>query len=253
VQAHRRSADLARMQTDFVAHASHQLKTPLSLLTTAAETLQMDRIRSPDRIAEYLDTIRVEAAHLSALVQRVLEFSRLQQPRSYEFEPVDLGALARETVDAFARGLSSLHVTFDVQQEGPGPSIRADPAALEQVLANLLDNAVKYSDAVKHITVRVRTERDTAVVEVIDRGVGIAPADHARIFERFYRASGAAHRPGFGLGLPIVRELVHAHSGRVSVTSAPGEGSTFRVTLPCYRPVLDTMTKGAVESSEATS
>ena len=241
------------MQTDFVAHASHQLKTPLSLLSAAAETLQMDRIRSPDKLAEYLDTIRAEAAHLSALVQRVLEFSRLQQPRSYEFEQVDFGALARETVDAFARGLSSRQVTFHVEQEGPGPYVRADPAALEQVLTNLLDNAVKYSDAIKQITVRVRTVHDNAVVEVIDRGVGIAPADHARIFERFYRASGAAHRPGFGLGLPIVRELVRAHGGRVTVTSAPGVGSTFSVTVPCHHSARGNVTESRIESPEAAS
>jgi signal transduction histidine kinase len=236
-----------------VAHASHQLKTPLSLLSAAAETLQMDRIRSPDKLAEYLDTIRAEAAHLSALVQRVLEFSRLQQPRSYEFEPVDLGALARETVDAFARGLSSRHVTFDVQQEGPGPYVRADPAALEQVLANLLDNAVKYSDAIKQITVRVRTARDRAIVDIVDRGVGIAPGDHERIFERFYRASGASHRPGFGLGLPIVRELVRAHGGRVSVASVLGEGSTFSVTLPCQDSVPHDVKETRIQSGEMAS
>ena len=145
VQAHRRSAELARMQTDFVAHVSHQLKTPLSLLSAATETLQMDRIRSPEKLSEYLDTIRAEALRLSALVQRVLEFSRVQQQRSYEFEQVDLGALVRETVDAFAHGLAGRHGRFDVVLSGPGPFVQADPAALEQVVANLLDNAVKYS------------------------------------------------------------------------------------------------------------
>ena len=147
IQAHRRSAALAKMQTDFVAHVSHQLKTPLSLLSAATETLQMDRVRSPERFAEYLATIHAEAARLSLLVQRVLEFSRVQQRRSYEFERVDLGALVRETVDAFAHSLSSQNFTFAVQEDGPSPLVLADPAALEQVLANLLDNAVKYSDA----------------------------------------------------------------------------------------------------------
>ena len=232
VQAHRRSAELADMQTDFVAHVSHQLKTPLSLLSAATETLQMDRIRSPEKLGEYLDTIRAEAARLSTLVQRVLEFSRVQQQRSYEFEHVDLGALTRETVDAFAHGLSRHKVTFTVHLEGPEAYVRADPAALEQVLANLLDNAVKYSGPIKEITVRVRTERSVATVEVADRGVGVSPADQARIFERFYRAPSAAHRPGFGLGLPIVRELVAAHGGRVDMRSEPGVGSTFRVSLP---------------------
>jgi two-component system OmpR family sensor kinase len=100
------------------------------------------------------------------------------------------------------------------------------------VLVNLLDNAVKYSDAVRDITVRVHADGVYAVVEVADRGLGIAHSDQARIFERFYRGSQASQRRGFGLGLPIVRELVHAHGGRVAVSSTPGIGSTFRVTLP---------------------
>ena len=231
IQAHRRSAELGRMQNDFVAHVSHQLKTPLSLLSAATETLEMDRVRSPERFAEYLRTIHAEASRLSLLVQRVLEFSRVQQRRNYEFERADLGALARETVAAFAHGLSAQGFSFDVQDDGRPMFVRADPAALEQVLANLLDNAVKYSRDDKAIVVRVRTAGAVAVVEVIDRGVGIAPADRAHIFERFYRTPGT-HRPGFGLGLPIVKELVRAHGGRVAVDSIPGHGSTFRIELP---------------------
>lgn len=253
VQAHRRSSELAEMQTDFVAHVSHQLKTPLSLLSAATETLQMDRIRSPEKLGEYLDTIRAEAARLSTLVQRVLEFSRVQQQRSYEFEHIDLGALTRETVDAFAHGLSRHHVKFDVHLEGAGSYVRADPAALEQVIANLLDNAVKYSGPIKEITVRVRGERSMAIVEITDRGVGVPPADQARIFERFYRVPSAAHRPGFGLGLPIVRELVHAHGGRVEMTSLPGVGSTFRVSLPRVAAAPVVTPSPAFDSPEAAS
>ena len=234
VQAHRRSTELARMQTDFVAHVSHQLKTPLSLLSAATETLEMDRVRSPERFAEYLRTIHAEAARLSLLVQRVLEFSRLQQQRHYEFERADLGALVDETVAAFAHGLSAQGFAFDVQRDGAPMLVRADPAALEQVLANLLDNAVKYSRDRKTITVRVRSAGATAIVEVIDHGVGIAATDRARIFERFYRTPGS-HRPGFGLGLPIVKELIRAHGGRVTVDSEPGVGSTFRIELPLDR------------------
>ena len=253
VQAHRRSAELADMQTDFVAHVSHQLKTPLSLLSAATETLQMDRIRSPEKLAAYLDTIHAEAARLSTLVQRVLEFSRVQQGRSYEFEHVDFSALTRETVAAFAHGLSGQHFRFAVQADGEGPYVLADPAALEQVLANLLDNAVKYSGTSKAIAVRVRTEPRHAIVEIVDRGVGIPAADLPRVFERFYRASNAAHRPGFGLGLPIVRELVHAHGGEVHVTSAPGAGSTFHVSLPRAAPAVTAAQARPVHSTEAAS
>jgi signal transduction histidine kinase len=253
VQAHRRSAELAQMQTDFVAHVSHQLKTPLSLLSAATETLQMDRIRSPEKLREYLDTIRAEASRLSTLVQRVLEFSRVQQDRSYELEHVDFGALTRETVDAFAHGLAQQHFTFEVQIDGPGPYVHVDPAAMEQVLANLLDNAVKYSDTIKEISVRVRTERHSAIVEIADRGVGVSAADRDRIFERFYRGSGTLHRPGFGLGLPIVRDLVQAHGGSVDMTSTPGIGSTFRISLPRSNPPSTAAVASRVEPTEAAS
>ena len=252
VQAHRRSAELAEMQTDFVAHVSHQLKTPLSLLSAATETLQMDRIRSPEKLGEYLDTIRAEAARLSILVQRVLEFSRVQQDRNYELEHVDFGALTRETVDAFAHGLAGQQFTFTVDIDGPGPYVHVDPAAIEQALANLLDNAVKYSDTIKEITVRVRSDRHLAIVEVSDRGVGVAVADQPRIFDRFYRASSPLHRPGFGLGLPIVRDLVQAHGGRVEMTSVPGAGSTFRITLPRVHAPAPVASR-AVESPEIAS
>ena len=147
VQAHRRSAELARMQTDFVAHVSHQLKTPLSLLSAATETLQMDRIRSPEKLAEYLDTIRAEAARLSALVQRVLEFSRVQQQRQLRVRagrPRRPGA--RDGRCLRARAGRPAAPGSRCGPSSPGPFVRADPAALEQVVANLLDNAVKYSD-----------------------------------------------------------------------------------------------------------
>ena len=252
VQAHRRSAELARMQTDFVAHVSHQLKTPLSLLSAATETLEMDRVRSPERFAEYLRTIHAEASRLSLLVQRVLEFSRMQQRRSYEFERADLGALVRETVAAFAHGLSGQGFSFDVQDDGRPMFVRADPAALEQVLANLLDNAVKYSQDDKAIVVRVHTAGAVAVVEVIDRGVGIAAADRAHIFERFYRTAGT-HRPGFGLGLPIVKELIRAHGGRVEVDSTPGRGSTFRIELPLAAADHATPSQAAATARRAAS
>ena len=250
VQAHRRSTELARMQTDFVAHVSHQLKTPLSLLSAATETLQMDRVRSPERFAEYLATINAEAARLSLLVQRVLEFSRVQQQRNYEFERVDLGALVRETVDAFAHSLSTHHFTFDVQQDATSPVVMADPAALEQVLANLLDNAVKYSDTVKEITVRVHSSRTHAMVDITDCGIGIDPADQTRIFDRFYRTSGTPQRPGFGLGLSLVRELLQAHGGRVELTSALGQGSTFRIVLPLEAPPPSLARKGKASYGE---
>jgi signal transduction histidine kinase len=232
-KAQRRASELAKMQADFISNASHQLKTPLSLLSAATETVAMERVRSPEKLSQYLGIIRGEVARLSMLVQRILEFSRLQQPRKYEFESVDLSALVRETVEAFEGSLSVRQFTFHVEEGQPAPHVEADPAAIEQVLVNLLDNAVKYSGDVREVTVRVAARLNEAVIEVADRGLGIEHVDLKRIFDKFYRGRHAAlNREGFGLGLPIVQELVTAHSGRVEVESKPGAGSTFRVILP---------------------
>jgi signal transduction histidine kinase len=236
VQANRRAADLTRMQADFIADASHQLKTPLSLISAATETVEMAHVRSPEKLSQYLGIIRGEVNRLSALVQRILEFSRLQQSRNYEFEPVDLGALVRETVDAFESSLGRQRFAFDVKQDGPSPHVIADPAAIEQVLANLLDNAVKYSGQSREVQVRIRSAGGEASFEVTDHGPGLTQSDRARIFEKFYRGSAAAgDRKGFGLGLSIIQELVKAHRGRVVLESTPGCGSTFRIVLPAMR------------------
>jgi signal transduction histidine kinase len=254
--ANRRAADLARMQADFIAHASHQLKTPLSLISAATETVEMEHVRTPEKLMQYLGIIRGEATRLSELVQRILEFSRLQQPPSLEFEVVDLGPLVRETVEAFERGLAGRQFTFHFEQDGPSPWVTADPAALEQVVANLLDNAVKYSADARDVRVRVASTGGEASIEVIDYGPGIPRPERSRIFEKFYRGSAASlNLNGFGLGLAIVRELVRAHRGRVEVESTPGAGSTFRVVLPAERAeCVDTpRPEEAPRASEAVS
>jgi signal transduction histidine kinase len=233
VQAGRRAAATARMQADFVSHVSHQLKTPLSLLRVATETVELDRVRSPEKLAQYLATIKSEVGRLTSLVQRILEFSSVQERPPLEFDTVDLQALVRETVEAFQASLGSQHFRFRVREDGPAPAVQADSAALEQVLANLLDNAVKYSGAVREVTVRVGWSSNRATVDVTDSGIGIPPADRGRVFDKFYRGSGEAHhRQGFGLGLTIARELVEAHGGRLDLHSSGVQGSTFRITLP---------------------
>ena len=233
IQTSQRAAQLARMQAEFVAHVSHQLKTPVSLLSAVAETVSLDRIRSPEKMAHCVGIIRGQTARLSALIDRILDFSRVADTRRrFELEAVDLESLARETVDAFVDALDTPS-RIAVANSGGSPIVAADPAALEQALLNLLDNAIKYAGHAGAITVRVGVVAGEAVIEVADQGAGIAPNDQARIFERFYRGDGAAvHRHGFGLGLPIVREIVTAHRGTIEVVSAPGAGSTFRICLP---------------------
>jgi signal transduction histidine kinase len=234
LQSHQRSLQLARMQADFVAHVSHQLKTPMSLLSAVAETVALDRVRSPEKLAQCVEIIRSQTSRLSALIERILEFSRVEDGgRRYELEAVPLATLVRETADAFAGALETKGYRIAVVESGPAPIVAADPAALEQALVNLLDNAVKYSGESRTVTVRVGVSGADATIEVVDAGVGIDPAERARIFERFYRGeAGALHRHGFGLGLAIARDIVVAHRGTIEVDSARGAGSTFRIRIP---------------------
>jgi signal transduction histidine kinase len=221
------------MQADFVSHVSHQLRTPLSLVTAVAETLALNRVKSPDKSAQYLEIVRTETERLSTLVERILEFSRVSGgARIYQLEPVDLVTLVRETAGAFARTPAAGGFTIHVEDDGNACMVTADPVALEQALVNLLDNAVKYSDRIRDVTIRVRSTASEATVDIEDRGIGIAAAEQARIFDRFYRGAGAVTQRGFGLGLAIVKEIVRAHRGQIEVDSALGRGTLFRVRLP---------------------
>ncbi|MGE3957045.1 MAG: sensor histidine kinase [Vicinamibacterales bacterium] len=238
LRAARRAAVVARVQAEFVSHVSHQLKTPLSLISAATETVELDRVQSPEKVAQYLGIIKTEVSRLSALVHRILEFSSVER-RRLEFERVDLGSLVRGAVDAFQTSLAGQHFTFRYEQEGPPPAVDADPAAIEQALANLIDNAVKYSGEARTVVVRVGRRSGGAVVDVVDAGIGIRPEDRPRLFERFFRGGGEAQRRhGFGLGLAIARELVEAHRGHVALEQSGAHGSTFRIWLPAQRGLV---------------
>lgn len=237
-QSRKRARQLASMQSDFVAHVSHQLKTPVSLLSAVAETITLDRVRSQEKLAQCVGMIRTQTAQLSTLVDQILEVSRVgDASRPLELETIQVGALVRETVEAFARAFEAEGYEISVVEAGPTPIVVADPAALEQVLVNLLDNAVKYSGDSRIIVVRVGVSGSDAIVDVIDRGIGIDAETVPRIFERFYRGAARTKQPhGFGLGLSIAHDIVAAHRGRIEVTSVPGQGTTFRVRLPLLQP-----------------
>lgn len=235
VRAGRQAASLARAQADFVSHVSHQLKTPLSLISAAIETVELARVQSPEKLTEYCATIQAEVGRLSALVRHILEFSSAEE-RRLEFQDVDLDALAADAVDAFRSSLHGRPFSFRLETDGYFPVAKADPAALEQVLGNLLDNAVKYSRDAGDVVVRVGWVSGGAAIDVTDSGIGVAEADRRHIFDRFYRGSGQAHqRHGFGLGLPIARELAEAHGGTVELLTTGPRGSTFRLWLPATR------------------
>lgn len=229
----RQAVHLAQMQSAFVANVSHQLKTPLSLLSGACDTLRLERVRSPEKIKEYVEIVRAQTTRLSALVDKILHFSRIEDTRrALDLRPLDLVDLVRTSVGAFTHGLPNGDISFRFESPAESVLVKADSVALEQAVLNLLENAMKYSNGRNEVTVRVLSRAQHAVIAVRDQGIGIDPVDMPHIFDKFYRGANNSGRRGFGLGLAMVQAIVHAHGGHVHVHSRPGSGTEFEILVP---------------------
>jgi signal transduction histidine kinase len=231
-----RHMKLSQMKSDFVSNVSHELRTPLASIRVFGEFLRLGRVDSPEKAREYGDYIETESRRLTQLINNILDFASIESGRkSYRFERADVEEVVAETLKTFDVRLrqSGFRIVFAGPEE-PLPGVSLDRGAIAQSLSNLLDNAVKYSNAATDILVSVRREESWAVVAVRDHGIGIPKDDQAKIFDRFHRVStGLVHDvKGSGLGLSIVQHIVQAHGGRVTVESRPGEGSTFALHLP---------------------
>lgn len=234
----RKEMDLVRLKSDFVSNVSHELRTPLALIRMFAETLAMRRVPTEERKQEYYQTIVQETERLSHLVNTILNYSRMEAGKKrYDFRPVSLSAVVRRVTDTYRPRMNEEGFEVTVTLREPMPEIPADGDAVAAAVVNVLDNAMKYSTDRKEITVTTGEEQKMQYVEVRDRGVGIPREHHEKIFETFYRvASGPVHdTKGTGLGLAIVKHIVDAHGGRIELTSAPGEGSAFRLLFPVAR------------------
>jgi two-component system OmpR family sensor kinase len=219
----------------FVADASHELRTPLTSIRGFAELSRLkDRGDYPEDVARALRRIEQEATRMGLLVDDLLLLARLDRERPLRTEPVDLLEIAADTVHDARVTAPSRTIEVEVGRTDPLPVVTGDGARLHQVLANLVSNALDHTPDSTSIEVRVGTTAATAVVDVVDHGKGLSPADAAHVFERFYRADSARSREdgGAGLGLAIVAALVSRHGGTVEVVDTPGGGATFRVTLP---------------------
>ena len=231
----RRELKLSRLKSDFVANVSHELKTPLALIRLFAETLELGRVPTEQKKTQYHRIINKESRRLTQLINNILDFSRIEAGRKeYRLVASDLAAVMRDVVDAYRFPIEQQGFTLDLDVAEDLPEMRIDPEAISQALINLLNNAIKYSTQSKAIRVSVRAEGDRVLLSVADRGIGIPKAEHKRIFEKFYRVeSSLVHTTkGSGLGLALVQHIAEAHGGRVEVASAPGEGSTFTLSLP---------------------
>ncbi len=224
--------EAVKVRDEFLSVAGHELKTPLTAVLFHAESLARSASHLPAReIASRAEGIVRNAERLGRLVDELLDVSRIAAGRlALSREEVDLSALVREVVARSADDARRAGSRIDVH--APAPVVgRWDRGRMEQATDNLLANALKYG-AGRPVDVRVERHDEWARLVVRDRGIGIAPADQARIFERFERAVSSRHFGGLGLGLWITREVVEAHAGRIRVESTPGQGAEFTVELP---------------------
>jgi two-component system phosphate regulon sensor histidine kinase PhoR len=231
---------LQQIRTEFIDNLSHELRTPLSTVSLLAETLARDAERAdvPERMRERIAKVEVETGHLVQMVNELLDLARIEGGSQLRLEDdVDLGRLAEASAERLRLFAERQGVTIAVDVEPGLPLVRGDEARLGQVFVNLVHNAVKFSPDGGEVAIRVRRDGDEVVASVRDHGIGIAKADRARIFERFYKTDRARVRGGgTGLGLSIARHVVRGHGGRIGVESEEGAGSTFTFTIPLRAP-----------------
>jgi len=231
----RRMEEVDRMRSSFVSAVTHELKTPLTSISMFAETLREGRIDDERKKSEYLDIIEGEAGRLSRLIDNVLGFSKIERnSMRYRFAPVDIAPLLRRTFDSMAYQFRSENADAAAELPERLPEVNADPEAIQQLVINLLTNALKY--ARNNAIVRLIADSDDASVAITvkDNGIGISDSELERIFDPFYRspAASASKAGGAGLGLALVRSIVDAHGGGITVISEVGKGSSFVVRLP---------------------
>jgi two-component system phosphate regulon sensor histidine kinase PhoR len=226
---------LEQGRREFVANVSHELKTPLTALSAALETLLDGALDDPDHARDFLITAREQTDRLHRLIEDLLTLSRLDRPNTSQ---TSASCVVQETCRRVVKALTPLAQKSDVTLglELPPDPLRVGTTddELAQVLVNLLDNAIKFNRPEGRVDVRVRSDGPGVVMEVQDTGVGLLLEDQARVFERFYRAdkSRGTDRGGTGLGLAIVKHIIENRGGTVAVTSRIGQGSAFSVHLP---------------------
>ena len=218
---------LAHLKSDFVSNVSHELRTPLALIRLYAETLELGRITTQEKKEEYYRIIRKESERLTALINNILDFSRIEAGRKeYDFRETDIAELVRNTLDSYRYQIEQQGFAFEQSIDPSIPAVRVDREAIARALVNLVNNALKYSAEEKFLGVKLYRANDSLKLEVVDRGIGITRREQSKIFEKFYRTGDPLvhNTKGSGLGLSLVRHITRAHGGDVEVESSPGKG-----------------------------
>lgn len=230
-----RQITLQELKGTSVAIVAHELRTPLASMRMLVDTLREGRFRSEQQLREYLDLIAGENERLRRIAENFLTYTRLERGRqALDFDAVAPHAVAAQAVAPFSARLAAPGCTFTLDVPESLPEIRADAGALGQVLANLLDNALKYTGEEKRIAMRARAEGRMLAFTIEDNGIGIPPAERRAVFEPFHQVDQrlSRTREGAGLGLAIVERIVKAHGGEITVAAAQEKGSVFTVKVP---------------------
>ncbi len=235
----RRELDAARAKSDFAANVSHELRSPITQIRLKAEALQLGLADSPEAQARHYDVIVREAERLSRMVDNMLDFAAIERgQKRYNLKPGDLSVTVQNVVETARVAMETRAMTIEESYPEDLPPVWHDPDAVAQVVVNLLSNAAKYGQEAGWIGVVVRVRGDEVLVEVTDRGIGIDPSETQAIFEQYYRSNDPAARrkKGTGIGLTIVKYIMEAHGGSVTVRSTHGVGTTFVLHFPIKRP-----------------
>lgn len=230
-----KTMELAKLKSDIVSNVSHELRTPLALIRLYAETLELGRVPDEPRKLEYYRIVRKESERLTALINNILDFSRIEAgKKEYEFRETNLPSLVRDTLDSYHYQIEQKGFRYEEHISNDVPPVRVDREAIARSLLNLVNNALKYSSADKYLAVSLYPENGSVKLDVVDHGIGIPRAEQHKIFDKFYRVCDPMchDNKGSGLGLALVRHIVKAHGGEISVESSPGKGSKFTITLP---------------------
>lgn len=230
-----RLAELENVRRDFVANVSHELRTPLSIFHGYLENLIENPTVPRKELARVLLVMKKHSARLNALVEDLLSLARLEaRDQQLERRPIDLAVFLKAVIDDWTRAAAQKNVALHLAVEADVPTLDGDDLRLEQVLNNVLDNALKHTPEGGEIGLSAAADTDHVILRVEDNGSGISPADLPHVFERFYRADKARTRElgGTGLGLSIVKHIMHLHGGRVEAQSTMGHGTTITLFLP---------------------
>lgn len=234
VRALLREVAVMRLQSDFVAAVSHEFRTPLTSMRQFNELLLQDNEPPPEKRRVFYQAQTRATDRLHRLVESLLDFGRMEAGRHpYQLQALDAAELAESVVADFRREIAPRGFAVDWKSNGPAP-VRADPDALSRALWNLLDNAAKYSGESRWIGVELETHNRAALIHVRDLGIGVPAAERERIFDKFMRGAQAGKDgiKGTGIGLAMVRHIVEAHRGQITVDSEPGRGTTFTISIP---------------------